>query len=304
MHKVVSILVPVYNGEKYITKLYECLKGQTYPYYEVIFVDDFSTDKSVDIICGIEKFDSRVKLVNRKTKGGTAAKGYEYGIPYCNGDYLLCVTQDDWIDTDFLEKCIYTADQKKADIVIPNVILYYSNGKAMKHGMYPINGDYVSEIEPEEAFIASLNWNLAGNIFVKTDIVKKIGFTADYYNSCEFHFRRMYLEAKMIVFCNTNFYYYQGNENAITHQFHYFQVDVVTTDLMLLEIMRKKNMPLDKQKEQLIRIKKLWQGWIKSYLFADMNKQEKKYVKKSLVDNGKKLVRYWYKIYVKRKECE
>lgn len=63
-------------------------------------------------------------------------------------------------------------------------------------------------------------------------------------------------------------------------------------------------MPLDKQKEQLIRIKKLWQGWIKSYLFADMNKQEKKYVKKSLVDNGKKLMRYWYKIYVKRKECE
>ena len=106
---LVSIVVPVYNGEKYLEETLNVLKNQTYKNFEVIMVDDISTDNSVQILEKFANEDERFKLIKRKTKGGTGTNSIVYGLQYCTGEYYSYLSQDDLISKNFLEKCVEKA---------------------------------------------------------------------------------------------------------------------------------------------------------------------------------------------------
>lgn len=293
----ISVLVPIYNGGKYINDLLRTLQEQTYKNLEFIFVDDLSTDETVPVLEDAAKTDERIKLIRRETKGGFACKGVEYGFKFCTGDYFWFMSHDDFLDIDFFEKCAERALETQADVIVPNCILYYE-GKDNKNTFdFPKNGDYTSEISNIEAFQQSLTWKIHGNTLRKIDLVKKIGVDAPYYNSDEVASRLSYLYARRIVFVNTNFYYRQDNPNAITKTLKWFMVDLLTTDILLFTKLEENLQDKTILENHLSRLNKAYFFWYRFYLKCKFNliktkidKAKKRYMKTVLRANRKKLI--------------
>lgn len=111
----VSVIIPVYNTEKYLRKCLESVCNQTLSDIEIICIDDCSTDGSLEILKEYSKKDERIKLVELKeNKGAGAARNL--GIDNAKGEYIGFVDSDDWIDLDFYEKLYKEAIRTDADI--------------------------------------------------------------------------------------------------------------------------------------------------------------------------------------------
>lgn len=113
--KLVSIIVPAYNVEKYIAECLESLLKQTYANIEVIVVDDGSHDCTWDIISGFMKDDSRVHGYHQENKGVSAARNF--GLEKASGYYIQFVDGDDYVASDAVEKLVTAMEVYKADWV-------------------------------------------------------------------------------------------------------------------------------------------------------------------------------------------
>ena len=102
MKELVSIIIPIYNVEKYLTKCIESVINQTYKNLEIILVNDGSTDNSKEIIDKYSLIDSRIKVINKKNGGLSEARNA--GIEIAKGDYIGFLDSDDWIELNMYEK--------------------------------------------------------------------------------------------------------------------------------------------------------------------------------------------------------
>ncbi len=109
-----SIVVPMYNVEKYIEKCILSIINQTYNNFELLIVNDGSTDSSADIINNIK--DKRIKVLNKKNGGLSDARNY--GVKYSTGDYIWFVDGDDYIKEDSLEIINKKLSNEKCDLLI------------------------------------------------------------------------------------------------------------------------------------------------------------------------------------------
>lgn len=116
-HPLISIIVAVYNSEKYISRCIESILVQTYRHYEIICVDDGSTDSSGQILdqyC--ECYPDIIRVCHQKNGGAAAARNN--GICLAKGDYIAFVDNDDWLDSDWLEVLSGHIEQNSpADVV-------------------------------------------------------------------------------------------------------------------------------------------------------------------------------------------
>ena len=116
----VSILVPVYNVEKYFARCLETLFSQTYSGIEYVFVNDCTPDKSMYVLQEtLEKYPSRansVKIIENKQNLGIAIVRNTL-LENATGEYVLFVDSDDWIEVDAIEKFVDKALQSNSDIV-------------------------------------------------------------------------------------------------------------------------------------------------------------------------------------------
>lgn len=120
-----SIIVAVYNIEKYIEQCIESIINQTYSAIEVILVNDGSTDNSLHILQEWQQKDRRIKIVNKKNGGLSSARNE--GLKEATGDYVAYIDGDDWISLDMFERLsqkIYKF--KQPEIVTYSYIEYYS----------------------------------------------------------------------------------------------------------------------------------------------------------------------------------
>lgn len=105
---MVSIIVPIYNKEKYLNKCIDSILNQTYKDIELILINDGSTDNSLQICKNYEK-DQRVKIIDKKNGGVSSARNY--GLEKATGSKVLFVDADDYIDTHYIESlCQFTED--------------------------------------------------------------------------------------------------------------------------------------------------------------------------------------------------
>ena len=114
----VSVVIPVYNAEKYIEKCIESLVHQTLISTEYIFVNDGSTDESLKVLELYQKKDNRIKIVNQSNQGVSAARNA--GLNNATGNYIGFVDADDYLATDMFQKLYEAALKVDADIVSSN----------------------------------------------------------------------------------------------------------------------------------------------------------------------------------------
>lgn len=131
----ISIIMPVYNVEKFLQKTIRSVQNQTFTDFEVICVDDGSTDRSVEIIQETAREDSRFSLLEQKNAGAGAARNY--GFSFARGEYAIFLDSDDLFSPELLEKLHNAISQNKAQIATCNFSTFDELGNtALRKGIH------------------------------------------------------------------------------------------------------------------------------------------------------------------------
>ncbi|MBP3502945.1 MAG: glycosyltransferase [Clostridia bacterium] len=130
----VSVIVPVYNVEKYLIKSLDSLVNQTLEDIEIIVVNDGSTDNSKKIIeVYKEKYQDKIKYLEKPNGGLSDARNF--GIPYATGEYIAFLDSDDYVELDTYEKMYNKAKEENADMVECDFIWEYPNKSKIDNGI-------------------------------------------------------------------------------------------------------------------------------------------------------------------------
>jgi len=214
---LVTIFVPVYNGEKYLNDTLASIKSQTYNNIEVLLVDDSSTDESKFILDRFANIDDRFKIFTKKN-GGMVAASWNFIMPEIKGDYVFYSSQDDIFSPDLIEKMINKQKETNADSIVPDMEFYFENKNNNKK-IIGLNGDRAVVLSGKEACIASINSTIHGFPLTKTSLLQNEFFFEDAFDTDEFISRKLFLNSNKVVFCEGTFYYRQDNLDAITKTF-------------------------------------------------------------------------------------
>lgn len=127
----VSIIIPVYNCEKYISRCIDSILNQTYKNIEIIAINDGSKDNTKEILNNYaKKYPNIIKHIEQENKG--IAKTRNYGIKIATGDYIAFIDNDDYLDKDYIEKYVNATENSKFDVVIGGYRRPDENGKIVQ----------------------------------------------------------------------------------------------------------------------------------------------------------------------------
>ncbi|MDR2395361.1 MAG: glycosyltransferase [Endomicrobium sp.] len=130
----VSVIIPVYNTEKYLKQCLDSVCNQTLKDIEIICVNDESTDSSLDILKEYANKDNRIIIINQKNLGAGSARNS--GLEIAKGQYIAFVDSDDWINLNMLESLYNKAEKTNSDIVLFSYKYYYDNLRLLEKFKY------------------------------------------------------------------------------------------------------------------------------------------------------------------------
>ena len=130
MKKTVSIIIPVYNLEKYIVNCLESIFAQTYESLEIICIDDGSNDKSAEIIKKYSVADSRIKYYYQQNSGVSVARNK--GLDEATGDYVMFVDGDDYLHYQAVELFVREIEKSDCDVVCAHEVYTSNNDEKMQ----------------------------------------------------------------------------------------------------------------------------------------------------------------------------
>lgn len=209
---VISVIIPIYNASRYLPHCLDCILKQTFTKWQLLLVDDGSTDNSLDICNNYANKDSRIKVFHKKNEGVSIAR--QYGLDKVTTPYFIFCDSDDYVEPDYLEKLYDAIRVNCADMVICKYKEEYGNRTV------------IPELPETDAmglihnFLNNKVWGVTWNKLYRTEIVKKhdirfipglqmwedLAFTIDYL-----------LQVQKIVFVQKTLYHYiMYNSGSIT----------------------------------------------------------------------------------------
>ena len=220
MDELISVIVPIYNTEKYLVECVESLRKQTYSNIEIILVDDGSTDASIEICDGFAEKDSRVRVFHKKNEGVAVARNF--GIQQSNGQYVVIVDSDD-VAVDKMIEVLYTQiKENDADIAVGNYYIYDESDGNFYY--YITDDDYCVEVLSSQELIdrqaGAWKWNSTAFMLTTFKLYKKVlfddvSFTHGRRFDDEASTHRLFLRSKKTVFVNDNVYLYRRRSGSI-----------------------------------------------------------------------------------------
>lgn len=212
----VSIIIPVFNAEKYIYKCLDSVLAQTYADFEVILVNDCSPDNSGVICDEYAAKDKRIKVIHHKTNSGVSV-ARQTGTDAAQGDYTIHVDPDDWVESDMLEKLVIHAQKTDADMVICDYWIYSKDlGDVYQHQNLEQN------LSAEDVLKKIVFGQLHGsccNKLVRRACYSNIRFSPSNLTCFEdmlFNIRILGQNIK-VSYLPKAFYHYRHNQQSITH---------------------------------------------------------------------------------------
>lgn len=136
---ILSVVSPVYNGAKYLEPFLRSVQQQSFPHFELIMVDDGSTDSSIEIIKTYQKKDSRIHLIGQNHKGAGSARNF--GLSRAKGQYIIFLDCDDWFSEDFFKTMIDRIEADQSDIAICEFFIYNQQTGEMEKSAIPETGN-------------------------------------------------------------------------------------------------------------------------------------------------------------------
>lgn len=232
-YPLITVFIPVYNGENFILETLSSLKSQLLKDFEVILIDDHSTDGSLELLQKHTASDPRFRVLQTPINLGDAAKVLKYGLKYVNGTYFVYSSQDDLFSDDWLSSMHKRAIETNADATIPDLVFFNPSQPTKDRALIGVNGNKEIILSGREAFSYSLDWTIPGNALWRTDLVKKIGYDDFCMNADEYSVRVFFLNCNRVAFSGGTFYYRQNNPNAITKKISVKSFSTPYTNLKL-----------------------------------------------------------------------
>ncbi len=239
----VTVIMPVFNAEKYISDAIDSLLAQSNEEWKLICIDDGSTDRSLKIIENYLIQDKRIELIRQENTGPGVARAK--AIQVANTEYVSILDSDDAYPTDYIEKMLLKAEQTRADIIVPDVAFGYGNTKKIPNIFISnkLSPDMVIN-NGEEAFALTFPWKLHGWIMIKTSLAKKY-YTPNKlqyskYNSDEYITRLLYLKSSKTVLCDAE-YQYRIAPDSITRKPSLKKLDYFKTLDILIDLCQEEN---------------------------------------------------------------
>lgn len=241
----VTVLMPVYNAEKYLHDSIGSLLSQTSNKWKLICIDDGSTDNSKQIIEKYCESDNRIRLISQKNAGPAMARAK--AIEVADTEYVSILDADDAYSSNYIELMLKRAEETDADSIVPDVKIGYGGTMEtlsvfQKHNL-PYNLIINNGIQ---AFAMTFPWKLHGWQMIKTTLAKKYYTVSNVsysrFNSDEFITRLLYLKSNKVALCEAN-YLYRVDNNSLTRKPSLLKLDYLITLDKLLELAYKENMP-------------------------------------------------------------
>lgn len=230
----VSVVVPVYNVEQYLPKCIQSILNQTFTDFELILVNDGSTDSSPFICNTWAEKDSRITVINKENGGLSDARNT--GMKKASGKYIQFIDSDDFVEPELLEKCVNKLHETDADIVIFDFYQYHMKDgrKEVIGNAYDEKGIYSLDTNPEIITkIKNAAWNkmYTLSLFRDNDIEYPWGC---YYEDLGTTYRLL-LRAGKVAFLNEPLYDYlvdrPGNITSAFNMKAYHVLDMVKITL-------------------------------------------------------------------------
>ena len=282
MPEKVSIIVPVYNVQKYLKECLKSLTNQSYNNLEIILVDDGSTDNSGKISDEYAKKDSRIIIIHQKNFGAANAKNK--GLDICSGELVTFMDSDDIVELNWIEIMVNTLHKYKADMVECSMDKLYIDKYEIVENQYKNNQSFTSEEYLSQYFSVWTNSLFYLKLF-KHSLTNQIRFRTE--RRCiddEFYTYKVISKAKKIVHINNVLYHYRQRKSS-----------VVQTEKNLLQIT---NDAIDLRIERFEWIKRHFPKLKNIFLFNDINFllyfYENAYFDKSAAEKYKKTAWYYF----------
>lgn len=247
----ISVIVPVYNVEKYLSRCIDSILAQTFTDFELLLIDDGSTDNSGRICDGYAGKDNRIRVFHKENGGVSSARNL--GLDNAKGEYIAFIDADDWIEIEYLNLLYSTLREQNADIVACDYII------ERKHSSLYINQDYRCDIvciikKLLNNDLKGYLWNrlFTKKLFINNNIhfPEGIGMWEDLLIIVD-----LYIKAKHICYLpNALYHYWLSNPLSATYSFNEEKMrQKIYVSKLLEECLEKSNLKKVCLKELYIR---------------------------------------------------
>ena len=220
---LISIIIPVYNGEIYLRPCIDSILHQTYQHWELLLIDDGSPDSS-GAICDEYASDPRISVVHKENGGQASARNQ--GVAMAKGEYISFVDCDDWLETDMYERMVQTMHSQQAEIIICGYIEEYKSRQKKVHA----DGE-MKVYEASEALKLVLRGKIGSylwSMLFRREVVQELMPDLNPYEDHATIFKWI-SHARRVVVLHQAFYHYRQLGSSSLHSYnpkkgnHFFQ---------------------------------------------------------------------------------
>lgn len=219
MKILVSTIIPVYNSGEFLEECIISLRNQTLQEIEMIFVNDGSTDNSLDILKKYQVMDNRIKVISQKNSGPSAARNR--GIELAKGEYISFIDSDDWIDKNMYEVMYNLSKDGKIDLIVCDIISVENKMEIYEQILNETIHEYDKNMIKEYMIswlMENSRYNSMANKLFRRKLIEdnniKLEEDSDYAEDWMFNIDFLKL-AETASYINKGFYYYRrGHESS------------------------------------------------------------------------------------------
>lgn len=284
--KKVSIILPIYNGEKYLNKCINSVLNQTYENIELICINDGSKDKTLNVLQSYK--DHRIKIIDKNNSGVSDTRNL--GISNATGDYIAFIDADDFYNEQFIEKMVFYIEKYNVDAVRCNYEVINNNDKLLEKGNLTSYSNKKYDDDSIKKIILPLL--LKGSIpcfscllLIKREKIKNVFFPTDIHMMEDVIFYiDLLTQLKSLYICDNILYTVMYNDKGATNLSANYErniFDIIDVNKYIKNIIKEKN--LDSQ-TNLINIDLNNLNAISDFIFKHYL-----YVKKDTITLCKKL---------------
>lgn len=260
--KKLSIIIAVYNGEKFIEKCINSISNQTYKTLEIIVIDDASTDKTYEMCNKLKNKDNRIRIYRNQFNMGVSASRNK-GINYSTGDYITFVDVDDYIEKDMYNKLLKVLEDDKIGIAMCNFFMQYQE-KDIRKNIEKV--EILTQTEMfEKIFLSDFFGGFVWNKIYRINIIreKNLKFDEDIHICEDLLFNYKYISSiSKGYYTSEKMYHYIQNSDSVYNNYNSNWNSVIEAYERIKVLLNEKNI----------------EDFKYSYLYSVLNLKEKIYL--------------------------
>ena len=215
MNPVISVIVPIYKVEEYLSRCIDSIINQTYKNLEIILVDDGSPDNCPKICDDYAKKDNRIKVIHKENGGLSDARNA--GVRASTGEYIVFVDSDDWIELSMLDTLYNLLADNRCDVASCGIRMVWEDNRPSKL-LFPFEGchilegtEYILDCLISNKYLVQTVWNK----IYKANIIKNIDFPKGKINEDEYWSWQVIAKTNRVVCLDIALYNYAQRDGSI-----------------------------------------------------------------------------------------